>query len=58
MGQNETKVSELCTEVDVTRQTLYRRVSPPESCDQTAQSYRYVSPVGELHHDGERLLSR
>lgn len=28
MGQPETKISELCAELDVTRQTLYRHVGP------------------------------
>lgn len=40
MGQPETKVSTLCTELGVTRQTLYR----------------HVSPSGELRSDGEKLL--
>ncbi len=42
MGQKETKVGELCTELGVTRQTLYR----------------HVSPIGELRPDGERVLSK
>ena len=42
MGQPETKVSELCAELGVTRQTLYR----------------FVSPTGELREDGRRLLER
>jgi len=42
MGQPGTKVSELCTELGITRQTLYR----------------HVSPTGELRPDGERLLSK
>lgn len=41
MGQPETKVSKLCEELDVTRQTLYR----------------HVSPEGELRPDGVKLLS-
>jgi DNA invertase Pin-like site-specific DNA recombinase len=40
MGQKETKVGELCTELGVTRQTLYRHVSAP----------------GELRPDGERVI--
>ena len=36
MGQPETKVSALCNELGITRQTLYR----------------YVGPQGELHRDG------
>jgi transcriptional regulator of acetoin/glycerol metabolism len=28
MGKPETKVSELCTELGITRQTLYRHVGP------------------------------
>ncbi len=40
MGRPETKVSELCKELGITRQTLYR----------------HVSPTGELRPDGLRLL--
>ncbi|MXS81471.1 Hin recombinase [Nitrosomonas sp. GH22] len=40
MGQPETKVSDLCQELGVTRQTLYR----------------HVSPKGELRPDGVKLL--
>jgi DNA invertase Pin-like site-specific DNA recombinase len=40
MGQPETKVGELCTELDISRQTLYR----------------HVDPKGKLRPDGERLL--
>jgi DNA invertase Pin-like site-specific DNA recombinase len=42
MGKPDTKVSELCTELGITRQTLYR----------------HVSPTGELRPDGQKLLSR
>ena len=42
MGQAETKVSDLCVELGITRQTLYR----------------FVSPKGELREDGRRLLER
>jgi transcriptional regulator of acetoin/glycerol metabolism len=42
MGQKETKVSDLCKELGITRQTLYR----------------HVSPVGELRSDGAKLLSK
>jgi DNA-binding phage protein len=42
MGQPETKVGALCKELGVTRQTLYR----------------HLSPQGELRPDGERLLGR
>lgn len=42
MGQPETKVSDLCTELGITRQTLYR----------------HVSPTGELRADGTKLLAR
>ncbi|MGN7150743.1 recombinase family protein [Arthrobacter sp. SAFR-179] len=42
MGKPETKVSDLCAELGITRQTLYR----------------HVSPNGELRPDGEKLLSR
>ncbi|CNI21407.1 resolvase TnpR [Yersinia aldovae] len=40
MGQSETKVSDLCQELNITRQTLYR----------------HVSPKGELRPDGAKLL--
>lgn len=40
MKQGQTKVSELSKELGVTRQTLYR----------------YVSPIGELRKDGQKLL--
>jgi DNA invertase Pin-like site-specific DNA recombinase len=40
MGQPETKVSALCQELGITRQTLYR----------------HVGPQGELRRDGQRLL--
>jgi DNA invertase Pin-like site-specific DNA recombinase len=42
MGQPETSVGELCVELGVTRQTLYR----------------HVDPKGKLRPDGEKLLSR
>ncbi|NGO54840.1 recombinase family protein [Allomesorhizobium camelthorni] len=42
MGQPETKVGDLCAELGITRQTLYR----------------FVSPKGELRDDGKRLLQR
>jgi DNA invertase Pin-like site-specific DNA recombinase len=42
MGKPGTKVSDLCTELGITRQTLYR----------------HVSPTGELRPDGEKLLER
>lgn len=41
MGQPGTKVGELCAELGITRQTLYR----------------HVSPKGELRQDGRKLLS-
>jgi DNA-binding phage protein len=41
MGQPDTKISELCTEFGITRQTLYR----------------HVSPTGELRPDGLKLLA-
>jgi DNA invertase Pin-like site-specific DNA recombinase len=40
MGNKETKVNELCKELEITRQTLYR----------------HVSPDGSLRSDGMRLL--
>ncbi|EKF9136391.1 TPA: recombinase family protein [Vibrio cholerae] len=42
MGESETNVGELCKELGITRQTLYR----------------HVSPKGELREDGRRLLSK
>lgn len=42
MGKPETKVAELCAELSITRQTLYR----------------FVGPKGELRNDGQRLLDR
>ena len=42
MGQPETKVGDLCQELGITRQTLYR----------------HLSPKGELRHDGKKLLAR
>jgi DNA invertase Pin-like site-specific DNA recombinase len=40
MGQPSTKISDLCRELGVTRQTLYR----------------HVGPDGTLRHDGRKLL--
>lgn len=42
MGKPETKVGDLCQELSITRQTLYR----------------HISPKGELRSDGEKLLAR
>ncbi|RAU37938.1 recombinase family protein [Enterobacter sp. ECC-175] len=42
MGKSETKISALCQELGITRQTLYR----------------HVSPNGELRPDGKKLLGR
>ncbi|WP_077490870.1 recombinase family protein [Sinomonas mesophila] len=42
MGKPETSVGDLCNELGITRQTLYR----------------HVSPVGELRPDGAKLLSK
>lgn len=42
MGQPETNVGALCKELGITRQTLYR----------------HVSPTGELREDGRRLLTQ
>lgn len=42
MGQKETKVGALCKELGITRQTLYR----------------HVSPTGELRPDGAKLLAK
>ena len=40
MGQKETKISDLCREVGITQQTLYRN----------------VSPSGDLRPDGAKVL--
>ncbi|AUI52854.1 recombinase family protein [Arthrobacter crystallopoietes] len=42
MGQPDTKVADLCDELGITRQTLYR----------------HVSPTGELRPDGAKLLAK
>jgi len=42
MGQPETKVNNLCQELGITRQTLYR----------------HLSPKGELREDGRKLLTK
>ena len=42
MGKPETKVADLCAELGITRQTLYR----------------FVSPAGDVRADGLRLLDR
>lgn len=42
MGKPETKAAELCAELGITRQTLYR----------------HVTPKGEIRPDGEKLLAR
>ena len=42
MGKPETKVGDLCAELGITRQTLYR----------------FVGPKGELRADGEKLLKK
>jgi DNA invertase Pin-like site-specific DNA recombinase len=42
MGKPDTEVKSLCQELGITRQTLYR----------------YVSPAGELRADGKRLLKK
>ncbi len=41
MGQSETSVAALCQELGITRQTLYR----------------HVSPTGQLREDGRKLLA-
>lgn len=41
MGQPDTKVGELCAELGVTLQTLYR----------------HVSPTGDIRPDGQKLLT-
>ena len=42
MGKSKTRVSELCTELGITRQTLYR----------------HVSPSGKIRPDGTKLLAK
>lgn len=42
MGKPETRIADLCAELGVTRQTLYR----------------HVAPKGDLRSDGDRLLAR
>ncbi len=42
MGNKDTKVGELCAELGITRQTLYR----------------HVAPSGELRPDGQKLLNK
>lgn len=42
MGKPETRIADLCAELGVTRQTLYR----------------HVAPKGDLRPDGDRLLAR
>ena len=42
LGQPETKVGDLCQELGITRQTLYR----------------HISPTGELRPDGSKLLAK
>jgi DNA invertase Pin-like site-specific DNA recombinase len=41
VGEPETKISDLCIELGITRQTLYR----------------HVSPAGTLRKDGEKILA-
>lgn len=41
MGQPETKVTDLCKELGITRQTLYR----------------HVAPDGQLRDDGQKLMN-
>ncbi len=42
MGKRETKIGELCKELGITRQTLYR----------------HIAPDGVLREDGEKLLKK
>lgn len=42
MGKPETVVADLCAEIGITRQTLYR----------------FVDPKGELRAEGKRLLGQ
>ena len=42
MGKHETSMSSLCKELGITRQTLYR----------------HITPDGSLREDGEKLLKK
>lgn len=42
MGKHETNISDLCKELGITRQTLYR----------------HIAPDGSLRVDGEKLLKK
>jgi DNA invertase Pin-like site-specific DNA recombinase len=42
MGKPETRIAELCAELGITRQTLYR----------------HATPTGEIRPDGEKLIGR
>ncbi|GAN68801.1 hypothetical protein AA0473_0626 [Acetobacter orleanensis NRIC 0473] len=42
MGKSEIRIADLCAELGITRQTLYR----------------HVTPKGQIRPDGEKLLAR
>ena len=42
MGKSDTKISELCQELAITRQTLYR----------------YLDPQGQLRSDARKLIAQ
>lgn len=44
MGKPEAKISELCAELGVTRQTLYRHVAPTGNSGQTAKNCSTAGP--------------
>jgi AcrR family transcriptional regulator len=43
MGQPETKVGDLCQELGITRQTLYRHISPKGELRPDGRNYSTVS---------------
>ena len=55
MGQPDTKIGEPCAELGITRQTLYRHVSPRASSDPTGTS---SSPIADANHDEKRPVRR
>jgi DNA invertase Pin-like site-specific DNA recombinase len=44
MGKPETKIAELCTELGITRQTLYRHVDPKGELRPDAMKILRISP--------------
>lgn len=63
--ENDTQVGELCAELDVTRQTLYRHVTPQGelrpgglSAAGPAKTFKRVVKGAKLRADREILLAR